>query len=375
MTEKIKAAKAAKGTAAKGAGDIDLGITKGAVVPASEAVDTILPPAQEESRDLINQLLGQAQAFSAASQLLRTFGVSKLDYVKQSGLYKGISGMRTPNGSELKGTWEEFCGLLGISVDKADSDIANLRAFGEEALENMSRMGIGYRELRQFRKLPPDQREALAQIALKGSKDDVLEAAFDALDKERAAASELQIKNAEMAEDLKAAERRGKNLDAEIERQASQIRRLTDAKVRTTDFLLRTEEIREESMALQAGAELSVNSIRKLFDEVNVDGANAPEWRLQVEQLWVVAHVIAGRALDLVGYMKDIVGTLDMPERILATHILNPEEALRWMDDFRAIENRHEAEKAARQEKRDAAKPKGPGRPRNGVTKADKAEG
>ncbi len=33
-------------------------------------------------------------------------------------------------------------------------DIANLRTFGEEALESMSRMGIGYRELRQWRKLP-----------------------------------------------------------------------------------------------------------------------------------------------------------------------------------------------------------------------------
>ncbi|KDY16154.1 hypothetical protein AC85_0028 [Escherichia coli 3-020-07_S4_C1] len=49
---------------------------------------------------------------------------------------------------------------MGISDEKANQDIANLTAFGEEALESMSRMGIGYRELRQFRRLQDDQKSA-----------------------------------------------------------------------------------------------------------------------------------------------------------------------------------------------------------------------
>ncbi|MGX2039869.1 hypothetical protein ACWJKU_07000 [Methylocaldum sp. MU1018] len=114
-----------------------------------------------QGRDLVNQLLGQAQMAGAFEQFSRTVSVSKLEIVKKNKLYQQLAGMRAPNGSELKGTWAEFCGLLGMSEDKADLDIKNLQAFGEEALESMSRMGIGYRELRQFRRLPDDQKTAL----------------------------------------------------------------------------------------------------------------------------------------------------------------------------------------------------------------------
>ena len=349
--------------------------TMQAATPASSVeVDKVLPASDAEGRDLLNQLLGQAQAFSAASQLLRTFGVSKLAFVKENSLYKGMAGMRTPNGSELRGTWEEFCGLLDVSVDKADADIANLRAFGEEALESMNRMGIGYRELRQFRKLPPDQRDALALIAKTGSRDDLIEAAYDAIEKERATAQELQVKNAELSEDLKASERRSKNLDAECERKDSQIKRLTATKARTTEFLLRTEEIREECMALQLGAELNLNSLQKLFDEVRAEDHSLPEWRLQIEQVWIAAHVVAARALDMVERMKDSVRDGEMPERVMGQHILSPAEAQRWILDYPMIENRHAADAAARQEKREAAKPKGPGRPKGSTNKTAAGE-
>lgn len=140
-----------------------------------------------DDRDLVNQLLGQAQAFNAAGDLLRTFGVSKLAYVKENKLYRGLAGTKIPNGSEnLAGTWEEFCGLLGMSVDKADQDINNLRAFGEEALESMSRMGIGYRELRQYRRLPEDSQTALIEVAKHGDKEALLELAEELIAKQNA---------------------------------------------------------------------------------------------------------------------------------------------------------------------------------------------
>lgn len=327
----------------------------------------------EEGRDLVNQLLGQAQAADAIRRMSQTIGVSKLAYVKESKVYRFLKGVKA-NGLELNGTWEEFCGLLGMSDEKANQDIANLRAFGEEALESMSRMGIGYRELRQFRKLPPDQREALALIAKTGNRDDLLEAAYDAIEKERTAAQELQVKNAELAEDLKASERRAKNLDAECERKDSQIKRLSEAKKRTTEFLLRTEEIREECMALQLGAELNLNSLQKLFEEVRAEDPSLPEWKLQIEQIWVTAHVVAARALDMVERMKESVRDGEMPERVMGQHILTPAEAQRWMLDYPMIENRHAADAAARQEKRDAAKPKGPGRPKGSTNKTAAGE-
>jgi len=131
----------------------------------------------DQGRDLVNQLLGQAQAFQAAGNLLQTFGVSKLAIVKENKLYQQLSGMRTPNGLELKGTWVEFCDLLGVSDEKANQDIQNLRAFGEEALEQMQRIGIGYRELRQYRRLPEDQKQALIEVAKAGDKEGFVELA------------------------------------------------------------------------------------------------------------------------------------------------------------------------------------------------------
>ncbi|EIP8126692.1 hypothetical protein LPR38_000274 [Escherichia coli] len=128
-------------------------------------------------RDLVNQLLGQAQMAEAFGKFSQTVWSSKLAFVKENKLYQSLKGKKTPNGLVLNGTWVEFCNLLGISDEKANQDIVNLTAFGEEALESMSRMGIGYRELRQFRRLPDDQKNALIEVAKEGDKTALLELA------------------------------------------------------------------------------------------------------------------------------------------------------------------------------------------------------
>lgn len=164
---------------------------------------------------------------------------------------------------------------------------------------------------------------------------------------------------AELKDEIKSLTRREKNYEAELERANSQIKRLSEAKKRTTDFLLRTEELREECMALQLGSELHLNSVRRLFEETDPE---APEGTLQVEQLWVVANTIAARALDLLEFMRARVPD-GMPERPMTQHALTPEEAIRWLQDYPLIENRFAAEAALRESRREAARPRGPGRP------------
>ncbi len=133
-----------------------------------------------DERDTVNQILGQVQLADASEEFFRTVRTSKLAYIKENKLYKTIAGQKTPHSAEkLKGTWEEFCNLLGKSVDQIDRDISNLKSFGENALESMSRMGIGYREMRQYRKLPDDQRTALIEAAETGDKDHFVEVAED----------------------------------------------------------------------------------------------------------------------------------------------------------------------------------------------------
>lgn len=164
---------------------------------------------------------------------------------------------------------------------------------------------------------------------------------------------------AELKEEIRRLERCSKNLDAELERKDSQIKRLSETRKRTTDFLLRTEELREECMALQLGAELHLNSLKKLFEET--DGA-APEGDLQTETLWVTVNTVAARALDLLEFMRARVPD-GMPDRPMSRHLLTPDEAIRWLQDYPLIENRFAAEAAVRESRREAARPRGPGRP------------
>ncbi|MCO1937791.1 hypothetical protein FA431_32700, partial [Pseudomonas aeruginosa] len=126
-----------------------------------------------EERDLVNQLLGQAQMADSFAKFSKTVFISKLAFVKENKLYRAIQGKRSEDGLQFSGTWDEFCNLLGWAPQHANEAIANLRQFGEEALESMSRMGIGYRELRQWRKLPDDARSALIEAAKQGNKDAV----------------------------------------------------------------------------------------------------------------------------------------------------------------------------------------------------------
>lgn len=169
-------------------------------------------------RDLLNQLLGQAQALTAAGSLLQTFGVSKLAHVKESKSYRALAGTKTPNGLELQGTWEEFCSLLGISDEKANQDIKNLRAFGEEALESMSRMGIGYRELRQFRALPADERTALAELAQSSDKEAVLDLAEELIARQAAEKQKLEKQLENKAQEYETASQRAAKLGEQLDK-------------------------------------------------------------------------------------------------------------------------------------------------------------
>lgn len=156
-------------------------------------------------RDLVNQLLGQAQMADAFASFSVTVTTSKLAYVKENKLYRALKGQKSGHGDQfLSGTWDEFCDQLGRSREQVDRDIANLRAFGEQALESMSRMGIGYRELRQYRRLEGDQRQALIAAAEAGDKDSLIDLAEELLakvDKDHAA---LQKKLADKAADYDA---------------------------------------------------------------------------------------------------------------------------------------------------------------------------
>ncbi|MDG9783680.1 hypothetical protein [Metapseudomonas otitidis] len=158
----------------------------------------------QDERDLVNQLLGQAQMAESFAKFSLTVSTSKLAYVKENKLYRALQGRRTADGQQFSGTWDDFCSLLGRSRQQVDEDIANLRILGEEALESMSRMGIGYREMRQWRRLPDDARSALIEAAKQGNKEAVEYLAEELIAKHSAEKADLEKKLADVQGDYDA---------------------------------------------------------------------------------------------------------------------------------------------------------------------------
>lgn len=182
-----------------------------------------------EERDLLNQLLGQAQMAESFAKFSLTVSTSKLAFVKENKLYRALQGKRTADGQQFSGTWDDFCSLLGRSRQQVDEDIANLRCLGEEALDSMSRMGIGYREMRQYRRLPEDQQAALIEVAKTGDKDAFIELAEEVITKHAKEKAELTKKLDEGQQDYDAlskveSDTRQKLRDAKLELERSQLR-------------------------------------------------------------------------------------------------------------------------------------------------------
>lgn len=166
-----------------------------ALNPGLEATQNLMATVSgqmNDERDLLNQLLGQAQMADAFAQFSKTVLTSKMAFVKENKLYQSLKGKRGQDGLEFSGTWAEFCNLLGYTPEHANESINNLQSFGEDALESMSRMGIGYRELRQFRRLPEDQKSALIEVAKEGDKTALLDLAEEMIAKHAREKEELK---------------------------------------------------------------------------------------------------------------------------------------------------------------------------------------
>ena len=156
-------------------------------------------------RDLLNQVIGEHRMAAAISKLLTVSSLSKLQYIKDSKLYRVSKGMKSANGQQFSGTWDDFCTLaIGKSRQLVDEGFLNLRAFGEDALDTMQQAGIGYRELSQYRKLPADERTALIEAAKDGDKDTLLDLAETLIAKHSKEKTDLSNQVSELTQNYEA---------------------------------------------------------------------------------------------------------------------------------------------------------------------------
>ncbi|AAQ59828.1 hypothetical protein [Chromobacterium violaceum] len=234
-----------------------------------------------EERDLVNQLLGQAQMAEAFGKFSQTVWSSKLAYVKENKLYRALAGKKNPNGLELQGTWQEFCGLLGVSDEKANQDIANLRAFGEEALESMSRMGIGYRELRQFRKLPEDQKTALIEVAKAGDKESFVELAEEIIAKHAKEKEALAARVEEAEANLEARSRVLQDKTSKIDQLTEEVAKLSNP-LKTPPWDKRVapfqQEITQRQSVLEAAIAKHLEAVQALDAWLTAEITQAPDY-------------------------------------------------------------------------------------------------
>ena len=172
-------------------------------------------------------------------------------------MYKNLKGRKNVNGLLFSGTWEEFCQLLGMSRVKVDDDIANLRILGEEALESMSRMGIGYRELRQYRKLPEDQKTALIEVAKAGDKESLVELAEEFISKNNKEKDLLKKENSNLQADYKALSKRNADVAKEKEELA----------IKLAQFEMKTVPLDERLEPFKKQIAETQSRIDKLFEE------------------------------------------------------------------------------------------------------------
>lgn len=251
---------------------------------AQQAMTTVaaIQASYADDRDLVNQLLGQAQMADAMSQFSRTVRLSKLAHVKETKLYRALAGKKMPNGSALQGTWEEFCNLLGHSKDKVDLDLQNLRAFGAEALDSMSRMGIGYRELRQYRQLPEDGQLALIEAAKAGDKDELLDLAETLIARQQAERDSLQRQIAQRDDDIA-------RLNTEQE-ESLKLTREKDAQINALTKHRRTIE--------RSGARAQADELLVDMDAAAIEAATAIHRLRDNVSAIQAAYEDAGEALD-----------------------------------------------------------------------------
>lgn len=256
---------------------VDLPALNGEMLTASQNTMAAIMASHSEDRDLVNQLLGQVQMAGAFEEFSRTVRTSKLAFVKENKLYKALRGKKSPDGPEFQGSWDEFCRLLGRSVDQVDEDIKNLRQFGEDALDSMSRMGIGYREMRQYRRLPEDQKTALIEVAKTGDKEAFVDLAEEIIAKHAKEKEELTKRLDETNADYEAQSEVMAKKTTELDKTKQELEK-TRKRLQSMPANEVAKELRQEVAAVAYEAEANIlGSLREGFAKLEEHAAESGE--------------------------------------------------------------------------------------------------
>lgn len=262
-----------------------------------------------EERDLVNQLLGQVQMANSFARFADVVSLTKLKHIKETKMYRALAGKKgvDPHGNEIAdvGTFDGFCQALGLSRSKVDEDLANLNAFGELALNQLSALGVGYRELRQFRKLPEDSRSALIEAAKTGNHEAVEFLAEELIAKHQAEKEQLTKERDEAHADYDAQSQvlanRAQELD-QVKQELEKVKR----RIQTMPPAEGLKEMRMEVSGMATEAEsLLTNKLRVAFETMVNAGAEAGQ-----DQRAYLANLLRQIELQILAIREDY----DLPD-------------------------------------------------------------
>ncbi|HHK4736405.1 hypothetical protein [Pseudomonas aeruginosa] len=308
-------------------------------VGALTMMGDIAQGAQEE-RDLVNQILGQVQMARSIARFADVVSLSKLSHIKETKLYRALQGKKVldPDGNEIAdvGTWDGFCQALGLSRSKVDEDLTNLNTFGEEALKQLSAIGAGYRELRQYRKLPDDQKTALIEVAKTGDKEAFVDLAEEMIAKHSKEKEELQAKLEDVQQDYDAlskveADTSKKLRDVKLELQRAQLRTApwSEKVAPFQEEIAKRQVLIDEALGrhLQAVEALDAWWIGEAVNQPGYDPEAYVEMPLEVRTVLIELDDAITRTAHLVAAARDQILNRFGDELALARqHQLQPEE-------------------------------------------------
>jgi hypothetical protein len=160
---------------------------------------------------------------------------------------------------------------------------------------------------------------------------------------------------------------RGENASAEhrIEVLEKQLSRPDPATVRGSDYNAQTLMVRDECMAYLTSLTLSLDGIRRVFDKV-CQTPQAPEFNLQIEQLWLTACMMHAKASTVVSSLAEESPLPSLPEVVRPVHTLTAEESAHWLSEEKMLRAQWSGQEAGRAINRAATladEPRGRGRP------------
>lgn len=109
------------------------------------------------------KVIGQIQVLDALQNFGTTGRVALLRQMKESKAYKGMKVPQADGSIKTLTTFDDFCGVMGMSRSKVDEDIRNLQVFGEAFMDSAQTIGLGYKDLRKLRALPEADRQTVLE--------------------------------------------------------------------------------------------------------------------------------------------------------------------------------------------------------------------